>query len=796
MRRMQSPGLCLLLALSLQLALPAGPASAENDRWLPGYSSPGFAFASTVVGRWNSNGFIMVPGVTTCLDVPGPDGTFDKALLWVWNGSYYDYHATGCTVGSVLAVAQRGTNIYIGGSFSSVGGQSLQYLARWNGQNWAAPWTDQPNGWVYSLAYDGTQHLYVGGSFSAAGTTDLSNVGRLNGFNWEGLGDVGGLVQGTNGLVRQIEVGGEGIYVAGQFSTAGGEAGVGNVARWLPGSGSWTPLGNGISWAPGVLSMSVGSGAVWVAGSFTDANIPAKGAAFFDLGGSGWQSPGDPNSMSGSGVFEVDLTGGNRVFARGDFTNFGDPDTRRVAEWVPIPGDWRALPNIEDAYDPTLFSIGQAILATQSNFFYFDQRSDPQEADLPVYHGGIARFDGTNWHGLGQGFGDWGSGGDGHFVSAIYEHEEETFVGGSFPNAGDALHEGLARWKNNDWVGAGNPLGNNGGLVIVRDFTTHQGNLVMAGCFETSGATTLNNVGRWNGSNWVALGGGVSPSGCFSTVDDFYSGKGVHALLPAGAELYAGGSFGGAGSPGDNLVRWNGAAWSEVGGGTNGSVADLAMSGANLYAAGIFTRVNNNSTNVKRIARWNGAMWDSLGGGMDGGTPQYEGVYALAIMGGSLYAAGDFTTAGGVAANNIARWDGSSWHPLGDGVDGAVFDLEVVGTDLYATGRFSEADGNSAPGIARWDGSTWAPLGYGLNRTTLLSASVGTGFELYAHLPGHKPGTPLGDSYGELYVGGQFSFTGDKFNNNFGVYQLGPSTAIFGDGFETGNTSNWSSGVP
>ena len=34
---------------------------------------------------------------------------------------------------------------------------------------------------------------------------------------------------------------------------------------------------------------------------------------------------------------------------------------------------------------------------------------------------------------------------------------------------------------------------------------------------------------------------------------------------------------------------------------------------------------------------------------------------------GSLYAGGWFTTAGGVAANYIARWDGTTWHPLAAG---------------------------------------------------------------------------------------------------------------------------------
>lgn len=36
---------------------------------------------------------------------------------------------------------------------------------------------------------------------------------------------------------------------------------------------------------------------------------------------------------------------------------------------------------------------------------------------------------------------------------------------------------------------------------------------------------------------------------------------------------------------------------------------------------------------------------------------------------GSLYAGGGFATAGGVAVNYIARWDGSQLHPLGSGMD-------------------------------------------------------------------------------------------------------------------------------
>ncbi len=48
------------------------------------------------------------------------------------------------------------------------------------------------------------------------------------------------------------------------------------------------------------------------------------------------------------------------------------------------------------------------------------------------------------------------------------------------------------------------------------------------------------------------------------------------------------------------------------------------------------------------------------------------GVRALAVYNGELIAAGDFTMAGGVACNYIARWNGSSWQALFSGVKSTV----------------------------------------------------------------------------------------------------------------------------
>jgi hypothetical protein len=151
-----------------------------------------------------------------------------------------------------------------------------------------------------------------------------------------------------------------------------------------------------------------------------------------------------------------------------------------------------------------------------------------------------------------------------------------------------------------------------------------------------------------------------------------------------------------------NVARWNGTSWSVLGSGTAADyqyparVNALAVSGRDLYAGGDFTRAG--SVAASYVARWNGSAWAPLGAGMYGGG---FSVNALAVSGSNLVAGGSFTRAGTNSANRVALWDGGNWSPMGSGMNEGVMALAVSGARLYAGGMFTTAGGEVSAYMAR-----------------------------------------------------------------------------------------------
>jgi hypothetical protein len=215
----------------------------------------------------------------------------------------------------------------------------------------------------------------------------------------------------------------------------------------------------------------------------------------------------------------------------------------------------------------------------------------------------------------------------------------------------------------------------------------------------------------------------------------------------SGPALYAGGQFTTAsGMAANNVAKWNGTSWSAMGTGMDGSVQALTVfdngSGPALHAGGFFTTAGGVAAND--IAKWNGTSWSALGSGMN------DGVFALTVFddgsGPALYAGGYFLAAGGVAANDIAKWNGTTWSALGSGMGGTypyvsaltVFD-DGSGPALYAGGYFSTSPAGDSY-LAKWGGcspppSPWTNLGSGLAGISGIPQLNGSG-ELLAGTPG------------------------------------------------------------
>ena len=83
-------------------------------------------------------------------------------------------------------------------------------------------------------------------------------------------------------------------------------------------------------------------------------------------------------------------------------------------------------------------------------------------------------------------------------------------------------------------------------------------------------------------------------------------------------------------------------------------------------------------------------------------------------------------TAEGLPVANVARWNGTSWQPLGTGVGSFMGDsvrsLSSYGGDLFAAGQFAMAGSATVNGIARWDGSGWSIVGAGLGQLATVYA--------------------------------------------------------------------------
>lgn len=238
----------------------------------------------------------------------------------------------------------------------------------------------------------------------------------------------------------------------------------------------------------------------------------------------------------------------------------------------------------------------------------------------------------------------------------------------------------------------------------------YNGELVLGGWFSSPG----NRIGVWNGTSYNTLGTGFAGTGVVF----------LTSLCVFNGELYAGGNFSTAGGVAANcLAKWDGTSWAPVGTGLTSTlgivlVNTLCVYNNELYVGGLFDGAGGVAVN--NIARWDGNTWNDVAGGTSSGGM----VITMATHKGSLYAGGAFTTMGGTTADRIAKWNGVSWSALGTGntfTGGNPLALASNGTDLFLGGGFTAIGSTNLNYIGRWNDTTWSAMGTGADQkvTTL-----------------------------------------------------------------------------
>jgi hypothetical protein len=221
------------------------------------------------------------------------------------------------------------------------------------------------------------------------------------------------------------------------------------------------------------------------------------------------------------------------------------------------------------------------------------------------------------------------------------------------------------------------------------------GDLVAAGAMTFMQGASAQGVTRFDGVSWSALGLGMTVNSTFFV--------GALAVLPNG-DILAGGNFI---SPALYLARWNGVTWSAFQpGGPIGNVRSVVVRGADVIVGGDFlwaSHANGSNFIASGITRWNGSDWVTMPG-----APTYPRTM-LSLRNGDLLA----------AFGTVDRWDGTTWTRLGTtqlgSVNGAAYAAcELDGGSIAVAGQFSSVNGVAAANVARFDGSSWSALGAGV----------------------------------------------------------------------------------
>jgi len=585
-----------------------------------GVSNEVDALAVTSNGDVYVGGGFQVAGGTTLT------GGISVRNIAKWDGTAWSALGTAGNEGAggqVLALAV-GTNgdIYVGGLFTFVAQSiSANSIAKWNGAAWSALGVGANNGvdgMVSALVVATNGDLYVGGAFVLRGNVLASLVAKWNGSVWSSLSNV--TINGANNYVSALAIASNGdVYAGGLFSDFGGAAPYtfNNVAKWN--GTTWSALANGPDYS--VFGMAVGSnGDLYVGGAFTVSGVFSKNVVKWD--GTAWNNLGAGNGVN-SILRAIAVAANGDVYVGGTFEKAGGVLANNVAKWNGTV--WNSLgTGTANGTDNIVYA-----LAVAANGDLYAGGAFTQAGGIAASR--VAKWNGIAWNSLGTGT---ANGVNSVVYALALASNGDVYVGGSFLRAGTGaatLANGIAKWNGTVWSALGTGITNGLDGPVSTLAMASNGDLYVGGSFTQAGGIMASNVAKWNGMAWSALGTGTRVPNVLVTASN--------------GDVYAGGSFSQAGGiPASFVAKWNGISWSALGAGLTGNAgagisAFVIAPNGDLYAGGIITQ--SGTIPINNIARWNGSTWSNLGTGTN------KNVLAAAFgPNGKLYVGGSFSTTG------------------------------------------------------------------------------------------------------------------------------------------------------
>ena len=410
------------------------------------YVAGDFTNAGTVpvngLAKWNgtvwdsvsTNGLVL-PTIETMAIAPGLflaggftdlNPTLDMQNIAQYKDSSWTVLGNGTGVALtefVNCVAVDGNNIYVGGSFTRIGGLATNSIAKWDGRKWSALGSGLGST-VYDIVVKNNK-VYAGGSFT-------NKISVWDGISWTAVGG------GANSTVNALAFDGTDLYAAGDFSTAGGVAANG-IARWN--GTNWAAVGTGVNGS--VKDLLVDSGSIYAAGNFTVAGgVLASRVAKYS--GGVWSKVGD--GFQSSPVFCLAMNPAHELYAGGSFI---------------VTGNGQLVNGISKFNGTSWVSLGTGMSSNATVYGINFNGSDLYVAGDFSTAGGttannIAKWNGAGWSTLGSGLGkDPG----GYSISrAVVIKNNRLLVGGYFAYAGGKREDRFSSYAINSITPAAFPL--------------------------------------------------------------------------------------------------------------------------------------------------------------------------------------------------------------------------------------------------------------------------------------------------------------------------------------------------